>query len=121
MVSPLPSRPTPWNCCSTPNVNPTQNFVRCTAIAMLEHIPVKTDSDYFLIQEASALTLEAQAIRMSKNDSPAAQAQARNYHLDAVRLLIGQTSRYLGRDNPAIQFKPWGSATLARAGVGRIY
>ena len=113
--------PLPWNCCSTPNVNPTQNFVRCTAIAMLEHIPVKTDSDYFLIQEASALTLEAQAIRMSKNDSPAAQAQARNYHLDAVRLLIGQTSRYLGRDNPAIQFKPWGSATLARAGVGRIY
>lgn len=112
--------PLPWNCCSTPNVDPTQNFVRCTAIAMLEHIPVKEDTDYFLIQEPSALTLEAQSIRMSKNDSPAAQAQAREYHLQAVRLLIGQTSRYLGKDSPAIQFKPFGSATLARAGVGRM-
>lgn len=113
--------PLPWNCCSTPNlVDPTQNFVRCSAIAMLEHIPVKYDTDYFLIQEPSALTLEAQSVRMSKNDSPAAQAQAREYHLQAVRLLIGQSSRYLGRDTPAIQFKPFGSATLARAGVGRV-
>jgi hypothetical protein len=113
--------PLPWNCCTLPNFDPTQNFVRCTAIAMLEHVPVKTDTDYFLIQEPSALTLEAQAVRMSKNDSPAAQAQAREYHLQAVRLLIGQTSRYLGKDSPAIQFKPFGSATLARAGVGRMY
>ena len=112
--------PLPWNCCSAPNVDPTQNYVRCTAIAMLEHIPVKSDTDYFLIQEPSALTLEAQANRMSKNDSPAAQAQAREYHLQAVRLLIGQTGRYMGIQNPAIQFKPFGSATLARAGVGRM-
>ena len=112
--------PLPWNCCSVPNVDPAQNFVRCSAIAMLEHIPVKYDTDYFLIQEPSALTLEAQAVRMSRNDSPAAQTQARVYHQEAVRLLIGQASRYLGKESPAIQFKPFGSASLARAGVGRM-
>lgn len=114
--------PLPWNCCGLPNVtDPAQNYVRCTAIAMLEHIPVQVDTDYLLIQEPNALILEAQAIRMQKNDSADSKAQAREYHLQAVRALIGQTSRYYGRDEPAIQFRPFGSATLARAGVGRIY
>jgi hypothetical protein len=112
--------PLPWNCCQQPSLNPAENYVRCTAIATLEHIDVAVDSDYFLIQEKNALILEAQSIKMSKNESDSARAQAREYHLQAVRLLIGQTSRYLGKDSPAIQFKPFGSATLARAGVGRL-
>jgi len=112
--------PLPFNCCHQPAIPPQVNSVRCTAIAMLEHIPVAVDTDYLLIQEPSAIILEAQAIRMSKNDSADAKPQARFYHLEAVRLLIGQTSRYLGIDNPAIQFKPFGSATLARAGVGKL-
>ena len=48
------------------------------------------------------------------------KAQAREYHLQAVRLLIGQTTRYNGLDDVAIQYRPFGSATLARAGVGRM-
>lgn len=112
--------PLPWNCCHQPSTDPTQNIVHLTAVAMLEHIPVAVDTDYLLIQERRALMLEARANRMQLNDSPAAQAQAREYHLQAVRLLIGQTSRYTGIDNVAIQFRPFGSATLARAGVGRI-
>ena len=112
--------PLPFNCCHQLLTNPALNTVRCTAIAMLEHIDVNVDTDYLLIQEPSAIVLEAQAIRMSKNDSSDARGQAREYHLQAVRLLIGQTSRYLGIETPAIQFKPFGSATLARAGVGRI-
>jgi len=112
--------PLPWNCCDVPALDPAQNFVRCTGIAMLEHVDVAVDTDYLLIQEPSALILEAQSIRMSKNDSAQAQIQAREYHLQAVRLLIGQTSRYLGIDSPAIQFRPFGNATLARAGVGKI-
>ena len=114
--------PLPWNCCDNqPAVPPSQNVVQMTAIAMLEPIPVAVDTDYLLIQEPNAIILEAQSIRMQKNDSAQAQAQAREYHLQAVRLLIGQTTRYNGRDDVAIQYRPFGSATLARAGVGRIY
>lgn len=112
--------PLPWNCCNLPSTIASLNTVRCTAIAMLEHIPVNVDTDYLLIQESSAIILEAQSIRMSKNDSDAARAQAREYHLQAVRLLIGQASRYLGQDDIAIQYKPFGNATLARAGVGKL-
>ena len=112
--------PLPINCCNQAAINPVLNTVQCTAIAMLEHVDVAVDTDYLLIQEPSALILEAQAIRMSKNDSDSARAQSREYHLQAVRLLIGQASRYLGQDTPAINFKPFGSATLERAGVGRI-
>jgi len=112
--------PLPFNCCHQPAINPAQNTVRCTAIAMLEHIDVTVDTDYLLIQEPNALILEAQAIRMSKNDSSASRAQSREYHLQAVRLLIGQATRYLGQDDVAIQFKPFGNATLARSGVGRL-
>ena len=39
--------------------------------------------------------------------------------VQAVRALIGQSSRYNGIDDVAIQYKMFGSATLARAGVGR--
>jgi len=114
-------QPLPWNCCDNqPPGPPAQSLVQITAIAALEHIPVKVDTDYLLIQEPRALKLEAQAHRMSRNDSPAAMAQAMAYHKEAVRLLIGQCSRYLGKEEPAIQFKPWGNATLARAGVGRL-
>lgn len=112
--------PLPFNCCHQPVIPPQVNQVRCTAIAMLEHIDVAVDTDYLLIQEPSAIILEAQSIRMSKNDSTQAQQQAREYHLQAVRLLIGQTSRYLGIETPAIQFRPFGNATLARHGVGRL-
>lgn len=113
--------PLPWNCCDgARNPDPTQNQVTCTAIAMLEHIPVKVETDYLLIQERRALTLEAQSHRMSRNESPAAMAQAKAYHQEAVRLLIGQLTRMQGLLSPAIQFKPWGNATLARAGVGRL-
>ncbi|HTQ49258.1 MAG TPA: hypothetical protein VMJ12_01010 [Candidatus Acidoferrales bacterium] len=113
--------PLPWNCChNQPAIPPEQNQVTCTAIAMLEHIDVMVDTDYLLIQEPNAIILEAQAIRMSKNDSDSARAQAREYHLQAVRLLMGQLTRYMGRDSVAIQYRPWGSATLARAGVGRM-
>jgi hypothetical protein len=112
--------PLPWNCCHQPSNNPAENFVTVTAIAMLEHIPVVVDTDYLLIQSKRALTLEAQAIRMSRNDTPDAKAQAREYHLQAVRILIGECSRYMGKEDVAIQFKPFGSASLERAGVGTI-
>lgn len=112
--------PLPWNCCNTQTANPAQNVVNLTALAMLEHIPVAVDTDYLLIQEPNAIILEAQSIRMQKNDSAQAQGQAREYHLQAVRLLIGQSSRINGIDDVAIQYKPFGSATLARAGVGRM-
>jgi hypothetical protein len=112
--------PLPFNCCHQPVIPFALNQVRCTAIAMLEHVDVAVDTDYLLIQERMALIREAQANRMAKNDDAQSQAQAREYHLQAVRLLIGQTSRYLGIEQPAIQFRPFGNATLARAGVGRL-
>jgi len=90
------------------------------ALAKLELIPVKEDTDYLLIQNIEALILECQAIRHSKMDSDAAKQQSAVEHRDAIRLLQGELVHYEGKDRPAIVYKPFGSARLEHRRIGSL-
>lgn len=108
--------PLPNNCCST-NV---AGDVQVTAIVKLDLIPVQVDTDYCLITCKEALVCEAQSYRYSKVDSKSAQALSIKCHQDAVRLLNGQLSHFLGINEPAVIFKPFGSAALSRQRIGLL-
>ncbi len=104
----------PTRCC-----NPCDSPLRVTAIAKLDYVPVQVDTDYLVpVQNLEAITEEAQSIRYSTMDTPAAAGLADKHHRDAIRILNGELIHFQGKDKPAIEFKPFGSASLRRAQVG---
>jgi hypothetical protein len=111
--------PVPFACCPVPPVTSPQPVI-VTAIAKLELVPVFADPDYTLIQNEEAIIEEAQSARYDGIDTPTAKQMARAHHANAVRYLNGELSHYLGLDQPAVQFRPYGSARLARQKVGTL-
>lgn len=114
----------PRSCCPFPG-NPCVSAppplpLRVTALVKLEPIPVVNDTDYLLIQNMEALIEEAQAVRYSEIDSAEATAKEARHHQKAVQFLGGELAHYYGRDNPAVIFAPFGSASLERLHVGMI-
>lgn len=108
----------PRDCC---NGAGTVDSVTVTAICKLDVIPALVDTDYLLLQgdaAIDAITDEAQAIRYSKMDSPAAKQMGRERHQSAIALLNGILNQYMGKDSPAVQFRPFGSARLSRLNIG---
>jgi hypothetical protein len=77
-------------------------------------IPAFVDQDYLLIQNLEAITEECQSIRYSEIDNPGAKQMAQERHIQAVRMLIGESSHYFGINDPAVGFSPFGSAQLER-------
>lgn len=104
----------PRNCCGDATTSTTQ----VTGMAKLELIPVQQDTDYLLIQSLQALVLECQSVRFSEMDSPAADKKSAQKHHEALGILQGQLTHYLGKTKPAVVFKPFGSASLRRQGIG---
>lgn len=111
----------PVNCCGTTfsgvPAATTVTPLTVTAICALEPIPVRVDTDWLLIQNLEALIAEAQSIYYSEKESSDAKTQSRERHKQAVSLLIGECTRYLGKDAPAVNFKPFGSASLSRVRI----
>lgn len=107
----------PLNCCNT---FPLPTTVQITGMAKLELVPVKVDTDYLLIQSIQALAEECQSIRFSKMDSLTGAQQAKLHHQDAIGLLNGQLTHYLGVSRPAVQEHPFGSARLRRQAIGSM-
>lgn len=107
----------PRSCCF--NVGTIQTL-QLTAIVKLDLIPVRTDTDYCLIQNLEALTEEAKSIRYSEMDTTSAKTMAAEAHKQAIRLLIGELTHFIGKDDPALIFAPFGSARLERVRVGMI-
>lgn len=108
----------PPNCCGT-TVDGIQNL-RVTAIAKLELIPAVVDTDYLLIQNLEAIIEECIAIRMSEMDNMKAQQLAQVHHVNAIRYLNSEITHYMGKQNPAIRFSPFGSARLERQSIGTM-
>lgn len=113
----------PCNCCSVTCPNPcSPNIPACsvavTAIAKLEFIPVTTDTDYCLIQNLQALVEEGMSWRYSKMDSVQSKQLEAVKHKNAVRLLNGEITHYLGMEDPAIRLDVFGSAHLERQQIG---
>lgn len=106
----------PMNCCN----DTTTQTVTVSAIAKLEFIPVQVDTDYTLIQNIEAIIEEAQSARYSRIDTTAAKQMAQEKHIQAVRLLNGELTHYLGKNEPAVDFKPFGSACLERVKIGMV-
>ena len=110
----------PCGCCPAPIQNGTCPTVQATAIAKLEPIPVLVDTDYLLIQNREALIEECASIRYSEMDTMAAKQMAAERHTQAVRYLNGELTHYLGKDTPAINFAPFGTARLENQSIGTM-
>lgn len=105
----------PRNCCCVGNE--IQNLT-ITAIAKLEMIPVLVDTDYLLLQNLEAVIEESISLRMSEMDNSEAQQLAAVHHINAIRLLNSEITHYLGKQSPAINFSPFGSAKLEHQRIG---
>lgn len=108
----------PQNCCHTQGCVPEE--LRVTAIVKLELIPVIVDTDYLLLQNMEAIIEESIAVRMSEMDNMEAQQLAAVHHANAIRYLNSEITHYLGKQRPAINFAPFGSARLEHQGIGTI-
>jgi hypothetical protein len=107
----------PLNCCAT-NV---EGNVQITAIAKLDLIPVATDTDYCLIQNVEAIIEECASIRYADMDSPTAKAMSQERHKLAISFLNGELNHWLGKDQLAVNFAPFGSAHLPKQKIGRLW
>jgi len=107
----------PRNCCG----NNVEGNVQVTAIAKLDLIPVKADTDYCLIQNLEAIIEECASIRYSEMDAPSAKAMSQERHKLAIAFLNGELNHFLGKDSEAVNFAPFGSAHLPRQKIGRLW
>lgn len=107
----------PTGCCHPTNTNVP---VQVLAIAKLELIPVKVDTDYLLFHNLEAIIEECQSIRYSEIDNEGAKKMAQEKHVQAVRLLQGELVHYLGKERPAVSFAPFGTARLECQKVGGL-
>jgi hypothetical protein len=106
----------PYNCNCVADLG--QNIVEVRAIVKLEPIPVAVDTDYFILTNLEALIEECCAVRYSEMDDPQSKMLEKQKHIAAVQMLGAELVHYLGKDQPAVQFKPFGSAVLERLHVG---
>lgn len=107
----------PRDCCAGQGTTAT---VTVTAIAKLELIPALVDTDYLLIQSLEALIEECQAVRYSEMDSAnAAQLEAK-CHARAIGHLNGQLAHYMGKNDPAVGYFPFGSADLRKVRISMV-
>jgi hypothetical protein len=106
-----------WCCKPT---DPTTGIVQVTAMAKLEFVPVQVPEDYLLIQNIPALIEEVQAVRYDGMDTDEAKKLSEYHHARAIRYLNGQLEHYYGKLRPAIQFSPFGTATLRRQQIGAM-
>lgn len=107
----------PRRCCEC---DVATDEVQVAALAKLDMIPVTVDTDYLLISNIPALKEECLSIRYGEMDTAEAFQAAEVKHKKAIRLLNQELIHYLGKQLPAIGFKPFGYDTLERAGLQMI-
>lgn len=108
----------PVTCC--PQTTPPNTIVQVTAMAKLAFIPVVADTDLLLIQNLQALKEECQAVRFGEMDDTTSAQQAILRHKKAINLLNGELVHFLGKEEPAISFSPFGTAHLGRQRIGAL-
>lgn len=108
----------PRNCCD-PN-NPAVTTVQVTAMAKLAFIPVSVDPDYLIIQNLAALKEACQSVRFGEMDDSLSAGQKAVHMREAINLLNGELRHHLGKEMPAINFAPWGTAKLFHQRIGSL-
>jgi len=106
----------PDNCCHTGS----ETTLQVTAIAKLELIPCRVQTDYLLIQNLEAIIEECQSVRYSEMDTLVAKQMAAERHKQAIGLLNGEQAHYYGLDQAAVNFSPFGSARLTKQKIGTL-
>jgi len=109
----------PKRCCEC-NLDMAITPIQVAALAKLEMIPVAVDTDYLLIGNIPALKEECLSVRYSEMDTDEAMRMSEFKHKKAIRLLNQELIHYLGKQQPAIGFKPFGCDTLERAALQMI-
>jgi hypothetical protein len=94
--------------------------VLVTALAKLDLVPAVYATDYLLIQSLEALVEESLSVYYSTKQDGTSPGVSAAHHLNAIRLLIGESTNYQGKNSPAVQVKPFGSASLDRVNIGMI-
>lgn len=111
----------PCSCCDTGGSScSTTSTAQITAMAKLELIPARVDTDYLLIQNIEALIAECQAIRFSEMDSESSKKLAAERHREAIRYLQGELVHREGKQWPAVNFAPFGHARLRHDLIGSM-
>lgn len=110
--------PLPTSCCEVPGA--TAGTVQVRAMAKLDFVPVAVDTDYTLINNLAAIRCELESVRYEGMDNPNAEKLSIERHARAIRFLNKELEHYTGRQHPAIQFSPFGSAHLPKYGIGQL-
>jgi hypothetical protein len=105
----------PDGCCP---VTGTTSTVQVSAMVKLDLVKALVSTDYLLIQSLEAIIAEAQAMRLGEMDSADTKGQAVERHRQAIGYLQGQLVHYEGKDNPAVNFAPFGTARLLNQRIG---
>jgi hypothetical protein len=108
----------PVNCCGS--TDPASVTTQVTAMARLALIPVAVDPDYLCIQNLAALKEECQAVRFGEMDDSLSAQQAVLHHRKAINLLNGELVFWQGKERPAINFAPFGTAKLSYQRIGSL-
>lgn len=108
----------PKNCC-TP-IGGSSDTAQIKIMAKMDLVPVSAATDYLLIQSLEALIAEAQSIRFGDIDGVQSKVESTERHKAAVRFLIGQGTHYNGKNEPALEFRPFGSARLEYQRIGSM-
>jgi len=116
----------PATCCwatellqGCPTGNSTTS-IQVMALAKLDLIPVRVQTDWLLIQNLEAIIEECQSVRYSEMDEAMAVKISAEKHKLAIGLLNGEQAHYLGLTQPAVSFYPFGSARLRRQKIGSM-
>jgi len=82
------------------------------AVVKLDHIPVKRDTDWFVLGNEPALKNAAKAVQLEEQQN---RAEAAQYLGEAIRLLEVELTHYQGRSNLEpmnIQSESWGAGGM---------
>jgi len=96
---------------------PPKEWVLVTGLVKLDLVSVMYDTDYLLIQSLEAIIAECQSVRYSEMDDGLSTQKSAERHQAAIRLLIGEIQHFEGKNNPSIQFRPFGNAGLERRDI----
>jgi hypothetical protein len=108
----------PRNCCDP--ANPANTTVQVTAMAKLAFIPVAVDTDYLTIQNLPAMKEACMAVRFGEMDDAMSAGMNGVHSKAAIKLLNGELVHHLGKERPAINYAPFGTAHLGNQRIGYL-
>lgn len=95
--------------CQCTGCGATAGQTQVTAMCKLDYIPVASDTDALTVQNIPALKEELLSVRYGEMDTTESVALTDKHHRNAIKLLNGELEHFLGKQNPAMIFRPFGT------------